>query len=243
MKWWIIPLILIFILCIVIGGLILYIKKYILIIAYRDFMKVLKEKLENQYENNDYYNYYNEFESVFGTYNNDLFFLGPEAHRIFTFIEIILIGVAIIFQLCNNCWKIFRAVISLLILSGCLFINIYNIYISFQIKNKVNLTDDQIYIFDDDFNNEIKENLKKMYNRKIYIITSLFFVIVGLFTQFVLTIIDLRISPTNNNNVKKNNNKVSQIIVNETGKENDNSNVNIIMKKDNINLERPPKNN
>ena len=76
---------------------------------------------------------------------------------------------------------------------------------SFRIKNEVNFTDDEIYIFDSSFNNEIKEKLQIMYDRKIYMIIFGFVAIIGEISQFALIIVDL-VKFKKNLNVENNNN-------------------------------------
>ena len=75
---------------------------------------------------------------------------------------------------------------------------------SFRIKNEVNFTDDEIYIFDSSFNNEIKEKLQIMHDRKIYMIIFGFVAIIGEISQFALIIVDLvkfkKNEPIENNN-------------------------------------------
>ena len=76
---------------------------------------------------------------------------------------------------------------------------------SFRIKNEVNFTDDEIYIFDSSFNNEIKEKLQIMHDRKIYMIIFGFVAIIGEISQFALIIVDL-VKFKKNLNVENNNN-------------------------------------
>ena len=43
----------------------------------------------------------------------------------------------------------------------------------------MNLSDEKIYIFDDEFNEEIRKNLKFAYERRIYLLVCTFFVMLG----------------------------------------------------------------
>ena len=53
------------------------------------------------------------------------------------------------------------------------FAIIYDVY-AFEVKYKLRLSDDETYIFNDKFNEEVKENVVYMYNRKIYLIVCVF---------------------------------------------------------------------
>ena len=217
----IILLLLFILLCTNLVSLLLYYNRTMLTFTYEDFMKRLKEKLELKF-GNDYI--YKEYESLFGKYNK--FYKTSEIIFLFLIlIEISILVIPILFQVCNKCCKNCRAIISLLLLLVCLFFAIIFLIGSFNTKSRLNLTDEEIYIFDVEFNKEIKENIKTMYDRKIYLITSRFFEAAGIIAQFVLIIIDLvkTYSNKNKNEINNDNVQVQNVIVYETERLRNNS--------------------
>ena len=55
---------------------------------------------------------------------------------------------------------------------------------------KVNLTNEQIYIYDMEFNKKIKEKLDMIFERKIYMLVFSIFLILFVIAQYTLIIID-----------------------------------------------------
>ena len=219
----IILLVLFILLCTNLASLLLYYNRYMLTIAYEDFMNRLKEKLELKFGNDIIYK---EYESLFGKYGPFMLYgLTKLVVYLFLIIEIAFLVIPILFQTCNKCCKICRAIISLLLLIVALFFSIGYLISSFKIKNRVNLTDEEIYIFDDEFNNEIKKNIKTMYDRKIYLITCRFFELAGIIAQFILIIIDLvkTYSNKNKNEINNDNYQVQNVIIYETERQKNNS--------------------
>jgi len=210
----IILLILIILFCIEATGLILFEIKFQLLYKYRDFMISLNDRLLLIYgENGDYSRIYGEYESVLGkSLENNLRGIEGVILLFFDIIQFVILFISNLLQLCNKCCKICRGVFSLLFHLIVFAYNLLNLLVSFSIKNKINLTDDEIYLFDEQFNNEIKKTLKIFYERKIYMITCLFFVCGAIIAQFVLIIIDLKKSRDED---KKNNENVlePQVVV------------------------------
>ena len=58
-------------------------------------------------------------------------------------------------------------------------------------KYKVNLTKEQIYMYDSEFNKEIEEKLDMMFERKIYMLVFSIFLTLSVITQITLIIIDI----------------------------------------------------
>ena len=200
----IILLLLFIILCIVIAAIILYLYKFHLAYEFGSFMSQLEYKLRLKYGDNHYLHFYEEYQSVFGKYR-DLYGLENIFLYFFTAIEIAILILSILLQTCKTCCKICRGVFSLLLLFICIVYRMMFLIGSFRIKNEVNFTDDEIYIFDSSFNNEIKEKLQIMYDRKIYMIIFCFVAIIGKISQFALIIVDL-VKFKKNLNVENNNN-------------------------------------
>ena len=145
----------------------------------------------------------------------------------FTFVTLVVALVAsVLFQTCRNCLKVCRAVVSLILLTYCLFLMILSLIESIDTKYKVNLTDDQIYIFDDEFNDEIKEKVKLMFNRKIYMICFPIFLTLAVIAKYTLIIIDVKLSRAKINS-SNNNQQVAIPIESEGGRKNENENIEI----------------
>ena len=120
---------------------------------------------------------------------------------------------------------------------------IYLTVISFLIQNKVNLTKQEIYIFDDEFNKEVKNNLKKMYYRKIYMMLYSIIVSIGSLIQFILIVLDIKLTyQMKGLNINKNNNdiKEEEITVQQENKR-QNNNLNKEGNKDNSSNQIPLK--
>ena len=189
----IILIILIILFCIEIAGVILFTYKYALIDSYGSFMDHLEYQLKKRY-NSSYEFYFNKYKEVFGDYDRRYYGLSEVIFTIFNIIELAVLLISNLFQLCNKCWKICRAITSLLLLLICFGYSFLLLWHSFSFKSKVDLTDEEIYIFDEEFNNEIKNNLKYIHDRRIYLITSSFFVTAAILAEFVLIIIDVKLS-------------------------------------------------
>ena len=82
---------------------------------------------------------------------------------------------------------------------------IINLVDSFKLKYRLDLPDEEIYIFDDEYNNEIREKFTIMYETKIYMIACSFIWLVGMLSQFALIILNLKIVYSKKKNNKNNN--------------------------------------
>ena len=203
----IIPLLLLILLFINLVSLILYYIKYDLIHKNRDFKNTLKEKIELEPKYDPKYKYESEFNSVFGDSSSSdvIKFLS------FLFCLVFLI-IAISLQLCKTCWKIGRSIISLILITPFLFYAYYALKTSFKTKNILNLKEEEIYVFDDEFNNELKEKIQIMYERKIYMIAFSLIFSIGIVIQFILLLIDIEIWYSNEEN-NDNSNVIGQDVV------------------------------
>ena len=190
----IILIILIILFCIEIAGVILFTNKYAWIDNCGTFMDHLEYQLKKIY-NNSYEFYFNKYIKVFGDDNNRFAVVIVGLYlTFFNIIELAVLLISNLFQLCNKRWKICRAITSLLLLLICFGYSFLLLWHSFSFKSKVDLTDEEIYIFDEEFNNEIKNNLKYIHDRRIYLITCSFFVTAAILAEFVLIIIDVKLS-------------------------------------------------
>ena len=138
-------LLLVIFLCTNLVSVILYYCKYDLIYSNGDFKNTLKQKIESNITSEYRYDLEREYNSVLGKDNRGLELLLLLSGIIFAIIAVLL-------QICKTCWKIGRLVISLLLITICLFFAYFSLDNSFKVKNKVNLTDEEIYVFDEEFN-------------------------------------------------------------------------------------------
>ena len=74
----------------------------------------------------------------------------------------------------------------------------YDVF-AFEVEYKLNLNDDEIYIFSDKFNEEIKKNLNYQLTRKINMIICVFLAQGAMITQAVLIILKHRATDKNQN--------------------------------------------
>lgn len=83
-----------------------------------------------------------------------------------------------------------------------------------EAKYKVDISDDKIYIFDDEFNKEIKNNFDFMFKRKIYLVVYSIAIAVGIIAHIIIILIfkdDKEIfSITQVQNNQQSNNSTSQ---------------------------------
>ena len=112
-----------------------------------------------------------------------------------------LIIAMLILQCPNNCKNsIFGKTIAsiILLIIAFSFAIIYDVY-AFEVKCKLRLSDDETYIFNDKFNEEVKENVDYMYNRKIYLIVCVFLAQSAMIAQAVLIILKYRFTDKKQN--------------------------------------------
>ena len=186
-------ILIIMILCILeIAALIIYLGKYISNYSFKSFMEKLSEKLDYSSESDQ--KYLRVFEDVFNKYTDStgLFALG----NFFTMaIVLVAIGILLLFTILIQL-KVFcrqddskRFIFSLIFIILCFAINFANLDPAFNAKYEVKLDKDQIYRFDDEFNEEIKDNLDFMYERRIYLIVCFLLTQIFFICQIVLVII------------------------------------------------------
>ena len=123
----------------------------------------------------------------------------------------LLIGVLL--QTCRDCLKICRGVSSLILLSLCFIVALLTLIESIATKYKLDLSDNQIYLFDIEFNKKIKEKLNMMVERKIYMLVFSIFLTLSIIAQYTLIIIDIQLFKKKKNNINGNNNNTQPQIV------------------------------
>ena len=179
------------ILTIEIAALILFHFQYISQFDFKEFMVELesKENLQNKTIDSstliEFRNLFNSyFEDSIAGYNAKIF-----GSFWIMFSTIILVSALSVFEVCkteaffNKSWCIF-------------FIPVYSsvsmiiyILIAFFSNDKLNLTDDKIYLYDNIFNNKIENNLDFMVKRKLYLIICSLVALFGIIVISIMSIV------------------------------------------------------
>jgi len=107
--------------------------------------------------------------------------------------------------------KICRGVTSLILLTFCIILFILYLIESIKTKYKINIPDNRIYLYDEEFNKEIKEKLNMMVERKICMLVFSIFLVLSVITQYILIIVDIILFKKKNNIINNNNNTQPQI--------------------------------
>ena len=159
---------------------------------------------------------FNEFEELFVKYKNVGEFLGEALKSIFNYVAIaVFLLIGVLLQTCRDCLKVCRDVFSLIFLALGFGAMVKYLVESIMTKYKVNLTNEDIYKYDTEFNKEIKEKLDMMFERKIYMLAFSIFLTLSVIAQFILIIIDIQLFKKEKNNININNNTQPQIAVNQ----------------------------
>jgi hypothetical protein len=139
-------------------------------------------------------------------------------------IDDVILIIGILLQTCRECMKICRGVFSLifLIISAILFIG-YLIE-SIITKYKINFPDSQIYVYDEEFNKKIKNNLDMMFERKIYMLCFSIYLTLSVIAQIILIIIDIHLFKKKEKNINNNNAQPQITVYQETEREANNQN-------------------
>ena len=159
------------------------------------------------HENNKNTYIVKEFEKVFGQLcekGKFLYKLDPRDILInaFCFMVSFLSFIAIVITALFPRIFIYKvSTIILLVVSICF--NFFNIFISFR-EDGVNLSDSKIYIYDKEFNNQIKEGLDFAYNRAKYLKATSFIVLIIILIEIPLLV-----------SLKENNKKGKLILLND----------------------------
>lgn len=179
----------------------------------KPFMEELNRKMIEKY-NFIIPEIFEEFEELFEKYDEERWGQGLGVAIISLFFimfpcdAFLLIGVLL--QTCRDCLKICRGVFSLVLLSLCFIISLFSLIESIKTKYKVDLSDNQIYVYDIEFNKKIKEKLNMMYERKIYMLAFSIFLTLSIIVQITLIIIDIQLFEKKKNKINDNNNNNTQ---------------------------------
>ena len=165
----------------------IYCDKYPEIFNYKSLMKEIcfRENNKNTY-------IVNEFEKVFGQLcHKGKFTYQLDPRDIFTngfcFMVSFLSLTSIIMTSLLPRINLYK-VCSLLLLVFSIFFNFYNIFIAFK-EDGVNLSDSKIYIYSEDFNNQIREALDFAYNRAKYLKATSFITLIIILIEIILSVL------------------------------------------------------
>ena len=177
-------------------ALIIFGLKYLSDFNFKEFMEKLNQKL-NELDENDQ-DYLEAFEYLFHRYydSTGLFAFANFLKSASVFgLTIILLILMILFQINYICKQkdSLRFILSIVFLIICFCLEYIYVLIALGAKYKIKLTEDEIYIFDDEFNKEIKKNLDFMYERRIYLIVCPFFAQFCFLCQIIMIIIKEKI--------------------------------------------------
>lgn len=188
----IIDIILFIIITFEISVLIIFHFKYVKQFDYQDFMEKICL---------DHKKLCDEFENIFSHYSDtiEFSFLWKSIKSFFVMASTNLaLIIILILEFCGDTKK-YKPVWEILLLFYCFGMMMIYLNYAFNAKYKVNLPDNEIYVFDDEFNKEIKINLYFMYKRKIYLIVCPLVVITGTIVNIILILIRIMKGKTNTN--------------------------------------------
>jgi hypothetical protein len=181
------------------------------------FIRELHQKMIEKY-NFIIPDIFKEFEELFEEYKEGENRLGQKlGEMIFSFLIMcvtdVFLLIGVLLQTCRDCLKICRGVSSLILLSLCFIVALLTLIESIATKYKLDLSDNQIYLFDIEFNKKIKEKLNMMVERKIYMLVFSIFLTLSIIAQYTLIIIDIQLFKKKKNNINGNNNNTQPQIV------------------------------
>ena len=164
--------------------LIVYFGLYLGQLSFGHFMDTLKKKIESKDSSYKY-----QIERY-----DELFYHGKDSSGIhavlslflsvfISFFLLLFLIILIISQFkCKKCRKYLHIILGII----CIGMLIYCLYLGFDAKYEVDLKDGEIYIFDKEFNDEIRYALNFMLARKIILIIAPFLMIIGIIAQCVI---------------------------------------------------------
>ena len=172
--------------------------------------------------------------------NLQMYLLVLESLKLFFFYPLMIIIVVLslvimcllvsFFTCCFVCRKIFGMVLIII----CLLITIFFLWLDSSINEKIDLPDEEIYIYDKDLNDKIRDGLKKVKKRKKNLIICHYFLISFYSAEIILITIELVIK-----NIQGNDNQAQNQVQINQGTERPN---NGLVLSENINNENKPNN-
>ena len=155
---------------------------------FKDFMASLQEREYERNHTDD--DIMIPYEKVFNRYYDNaglsqgLSIVGSFLIMISTIITLITSGILQFCIIKKNCGR--KGAIVCIVYSFIAMM-IY-LVLGFNAEYKVNLKDEEIYVYDDEFNQEIKKNINFMKTRKIILILFSILVIFGIIFEFIVVV-------------------------------------------------------
>ena len=196
-------------------AIILFNIKFVAKFQYKNFMHTLENKAYERKNETNPNVMIDSFEELFCRYSDSsglmhsIYITTSYFILILTIIELIIL---VIIQLKKTCCGCCKKCCSLFFPIHCLFNMIIYLSFAFNEKSEINLEKDKIYIFDEEFNKEIQNNLEFMKKRKVYLMVCTFVAILGVIGVFIIVILNLI-------DDCKNNKKKPQVVYVENSKE------------------------
>ena len=182
--------------------LILYHVKYISDFTFESFMNKLQKKLDElgEYDINYYPTFENLFNKYYDTTGLNLMIKFLQSFVVFiTIFALLLLTFLLQISCCCKQRDFLRFILSIISLIICFGVSFTYVSFAFKEKYKIEMSEDKIYIFDKDFNQEIKDNLDFMFNRRIYLIVCPFFLQACLIAQIIFIVIKDKLIKKDNN--------------------------------------------
>ena len=166
-----------------------------------------------------------KFEELFNNYFDEWYGLGHAALSFFSFLILFLVFIFMLsFMItylchlrrkgccrCKKCYSMFTIIFSMIV-------SIPYIYYAYEAEYKIDLSDDVIYSFDDDFNKRTRKNIRFMKIRRIILITGVSILYAMYIVHLLLLclnnhkiVIEIQGTVLENNNINNNNVEVNQV--------------------------------
>ena len=152
--------------------LIIFFFSYGGVYTYKTFMETFGTKLSSlKLEHSEEERIRSAFEKVFHKYSDSSAIGSLGLYLLSFFINTIIFGLIIVMLIlqCKCCCEnsmLGKTICSSIMLVVAILVAIIYDYIALDIEYKLGLRDDEIYMFDDEFNQEIRENLDDIYNKR-----------------------------------------------------------------------------
>ena len=114
-----------------------------------------------------------------------------------------------------TCCYVCRKISGMVLIIICLFITYIFLLIDSSINEKIDLPDEEIYIYDKDLNDKIRDGLKKVKKIKKDLIVCHSFLILFFSAEIILIIIELIMNCCQKNNDNQDNQAQNQVQINQ----------------------------
>ena len=200
---------------------------YVYQYTFSDYIKELYKKfgLDMDYDSDHGNIITDRFEALFNEYRDSFSGLAIVGSSFFSFLILFLVFIFMLsFMItylchlrrkgccrCKKCYSMFTIIFSMIV-------SIPYIYMAYAAKYKIDLSDDVIYSFDDDFNKRTRKNIRFMKIRRIILITGVSILYAMYIVHLLLLclnnhkiVIEIQGTVLENNNINNNNVEVNQV--------------------------------